>query len=129
MRHRKRGRKLNRTPAHRRALFRNMATDLLRHERIETTVEKAKELRGPVEKLITLAGEDSLANRRLAYSYLQDKAVVHKLFTEIGPIFKSRPGGYTRVVRSRLRAGDCAQLAVIELVERTEARSKDAAVA
>lgn len=97
-------------------MFRNMATALLLHEKCETTVEKAKDLRRVVEKLITLAGSDTLHARRQAYSYLQDKAVVHKLFAEVGPRFRTRPGGYTRVVRSRTRAGDAADLAVIELV-------------
>ena len=119
MRHKKKLRKLNRTPSHRRALFRNMATALLERERCETTLPKAKELRGVVERLITLAGEDTLHRRRQAYGYLCSKAVVHKLFAEIGPRFKERPGGYTRVVRTRRRAGDCAEMAVIELVEKS----------
>jgi large subunit ribosomal protein L17 len=93
-----------------------MATSLLREERIETTVEKAKELRRVVEPLIALGGEDTLHARRQAYSYLLDKTVVHKLFADIGPRFKSRPGGYTRIVRTRNRAGDAAQLAVMELL-------------
>lgn len=116
MRHRCALRKFNRSSSHRRAMFRNMATALLLHEKCETTVEKAKDLRRVVEKLITLAGSDTLHARRQAYSYLQDKAVVHKLFAEIGPRFKTRPGGYTRVLRSRTRSGDAAELAVIELV-------------
>lgn len=116
MRHRCALRKFNRSSSHRRAMFRNMATALLLHEKCETTVEKAKDLRRVVEKLITLAGSDTLHARRQAYSYLQDKAVVHKLFAEIGPRFKARPGGYTRVLRSRTRSGDAAELAVIELV-------------
>ncbi|MEZ4754492.1 MAG: 50S ribosomal protein L17 [Bdellovibrionota bacterium] len=117
MRHAKTGRKFSRTPSHRKAMFRNMVTDLLRHGRLETTVHKAKELRGVVEKYITIAGNDTLAAKRQAYSYLNDKAVVHKLFAEIGPQFKDRPGGYTRVVRTRTRTGDAAELAVIELVQ------------
>jgi len=116
VRHRCALRKFNRSSSHRRAMFRNMATALLLHEKCETTVEKAKDLRRVVEKLITLAGSDTLHARRQAYSYLQDKAVVHKLFAEIGPRFKTRPGGYTRVLRSRTRSGDAAELAVIELV-------------
>lgn len=116
MRHGKAHRKFNRTPSHRRAMFRNMATSLFEHERLETTIQKAKDLRPVAEKLITLAGEDNLHRRRQAYSYLQNKATVHKLFAEIGPRFKERPGGYTRVVRSRFRAGDAAELAIIELV-------------
>jgi len=116
MRHQHAFRKFQKSPAHRRAMFRNMATSLLREERCETTVEKAKELRGIVEPLITLAGEDTLEARRQAYSYLLDKAVVQKLFKELGPRFKARPGGYTRVIRTRLRHGDAAALACIELV-------------
>lgn len=116
MRHQKSLRKFGRTPAHRRAMFRNLATSLLEHERCETTVEKAKDLRRVVEKLITLAGEDTLHRRRRAYSYLQRKDVVHKLFAEIGPRYRERPGGYTRVVRTRYRAGDSAEMAIIELV-------------
>jgi large subunit ribosomal protein L17 len=116
MRHQHAFRKFQKSPSHRRAMFRNMATSLLREERIETTVEKAKELRRVVEPLIALGGEDTLHARRQAYSYLLDKTVVHKLFADIGPRFKSRPGGYTRIVRTRNRAGDAAQLAVMELL-------------
>jgi large subunit ribosomal protein L17 len=100
-------------------MFRNMATSLILHEQIETTLEKAKELRPIVEKLITRAKKDTLPSRRLAYSYLKDKSVVHKLFTEVGPRFAARNGGYTRVVRSGNRAGDAAKMAVIALVELT----------
>jgi len=117
MRHSKAFRKFGRNPAHRRALLRNLATFLLTHGKIKTTVQKAKDLRGIVEKYITLAAVDNLQNRRLAYSYLMDKAVVHKLFTEIGPKFKTRPGGYTRVVKLDYRAGDAADMAYIMLVE------------
>ena len=117
MRHQKALRKFSRTPAHRRALFRNLATSLLLHEKIETTLAKAKDLRRVAEKLITLGGEDTLHRRRQAYSYLQSKSVVHKLFAEIGPRYKARPGGYTRVVRTGNRAGDAAAMAVIELVQ------------
>lgn len=116
MRHQHAFRKFQKSPAHRRAMFRNMATSLLREERIETTVEKAKELRRVVEPLITLAGEESLHARRQAYAYLMDKDVVRKLFTDIGPRFKARPGGYTRIVRTRNRAGDSAELAMMELL-------------
>lgn len=116
MRHSKTFRKFSRTPAHRQAMFRNMATELLRHESFETTIWKAKDLRGVVERLITLAKEDNLHRRRQAYGYLQDKTVVHKLFTELGPRFNSRPGGYTRVLRTKRRAGDAAEMAVIQLV-------------
>ncbi len=116
MRHGSAFRKLNRSSSHRRSMLRNMATSLIDKELIETTVQKAKELRPVVEKLITLAKEDSLAHRRKAYGYLPDKAVVHKLFAEIGPRFKTRPGGYTRIVRSGVRAGDAADMAVISLL-------------
>lgn len=120
MRHAKSFRKFSRTAAHRRAMFRNMTTSMIEHERLETTVEKAKDLRGVVEKLVTLAGEDTLPHRRRAYGYLKNKAVVHKLFADIGPRFRSRPGGYTRVIRTRRRAGDAAELAIIEFVDRSE---------
>ena len=117
MRHQKNYRKFSRTPAHRRAMFRNLATALLQHGEIKTTVEKAKDLRGVVEKLITLAGEATLQNRRLAAAYLMDKKVVQKLFDEIGPQYKSRPGGYTRVIKlDKPRAGDAAEMAIISLV-------------
>jgi large subunit ribosomal protein L17 len=117
MRHKKAFRKFSRTPAHRRAMFRNMATSFLEHGNMTTTVEKAKDLKKVVEPLITLGGEDNLHNRRKAYGYLKCKKVVQKLFTEIGPSFKERPGGYTRVVRAGLRAGDAAEMAVIQLVK------------
>jgi large subunit ribosomal protein L17 len=117
MRHGKAFRKFSRTPAHRKALFRNMATELLRREQFETTVWKAKDLRPVVEKLITIAKEDNLHSRRKAYNYLKDKTVVHKLFADIGPRFKTRNGGYTRVVRTRVRVGDAAEMAVIELLK------------
>lgn len=118
MRHGKGLRQLSRSTSHRRALLRNMATSLIKFERFETTVQKAKEIRPVVERLITLGKNDTLAARRQAYSYLMDKAVVHKLFAEIGPRCKSRNGGYTRIVRTRFRNGDAAQLAVIELVDK-----------
>lgn len=117
MRHGVGYRKFQKSAAHTRAMFRNMATSLILHEQIETTVEKAKELRPIVEKLITRARKDTLPSRRIAYSYLKDKAVVHKLFTDVGPRFAARNGGYTRVVRSRNRAGDRAKMAIIALVE------------
>lgn len=116
MRHLNGRRKLATSPSHRRALLRSLATSLMIHERFETTVPRAKELRSVAEKLITIAQSDTLAARRKAYSYLFDKSAVHKLFTDIGPRFSNRPGGYTRVVRTRNRAGDAAPLAVIELV-------------
>jgi len=103
--------------------LRNLATSFFKHERFETTVPKAKELRPVVERLVTLGKNDTLAARRQAYSYLMDKAVVHKLFTDIGPRNATRNGGYTRIVRTRVRPGDAAELAVIELVDKAEAKS------
>jgi large subunit ribosomal protein L17 len=117
MRHGKSHRKLGRSPAHRRALMRNLATSILTHGRCRTTIEKAKEARGVVEKLISRATTDSLANRRLAYSFILNKATVHTLFTAIAPAFKSRKGGYTRVVRADIRPGDSSEMAYIELLE------------
>jgi large subunit ribosomal protein L17 len=118
MRHKIAGRKLGRTTSHRRALFRNMATALLKHEQITTTLPKAKELRPIVEKLITMGKADSLASRRRAYAFLKDDAVVAKLYTTIGPRYATRQGGYTRVLRAGMRYGDAAAMAVIELVDR-----------
>jgi large subunit ribosomal protein L17 len=123
MRHGKGLRKLSRNISHRKALLRNLATSFFKHERFETTVPKAKELRPVVERLVTLGKNDTLAARRQAYSYLMDKAVVHKLFTDIGPRNATRNGGYTRIVRTRVRPGDAAELAVIELVDKAEAKS------
>jgi large subunit ribosomal protein L17 len=125
MRHGKGLRKLSRTWSHRRSLLRNLATSFIKHERFETTVEKAKELRPVVERLITLGKSDTLAARRQAYSYLLDKAVVHKLFADVGPRCSSRAGGYTRIVRTRVRHGDAAQLAVIELVDKPGVEGSD----
>lgn len=118
MRHRKSGKHLNRTSSHRQAMFRNMAVSLIEHEMIKTTVVKAKELRRVAEPLITLAKEDSVANRRLAFSRTRDKAAVGKLFSELGPRYASRPGGYTRILKCGYRAGDAAPMAYIELVDR-----------
>ena len=118
MRHRKSGRKLNRNSSHRKAMFKNMAVSMLQHEIIRTTLPKAKELRGVVEPLITLAKSDSVANRRLAFARLGDRAIVTKLFEEIGPRSKDRPGGYLRVLKTGLRAGDKAPMAIIEWVDR-----------
>ena len=118
MRHRKSGRHLNRTSSHRQAMFRNMAASLIEHEVIKTTVPKAKELRRVAEPLITLAREDSVANRRLAFSRTRSKAAVGKLFDELGPRYKERPGGYTRILKCGYRAGDAAPMAYIELVDR-----------
>jgi large subunit ribosomal protein L17 len=118
MRHRKSGRHLNRTSSHRQAMFRNMAVSLIEHEVIKTTVPKAKELRRVAEPLITLAREDSVANRRLAFSRTRSKAAVGKLFTELGPRYQERPGGYTRILKCGHRPGDAAPMAYIELVDR-----------
>ncbi|KPQ28033.1 MAG: ribosomal protein L17 [Marinobacter excellens HL-55] len=118
MRHRKSGRKFNRTSAHRKAMFRNMAASLVEHELIKTTLPKAKELRRVAEPLITLAKNDSVANRRLAFSRLRNDAVVAKLFNEIGPRYSERPGGYLRVLKCGFRAGDNAPMAFVELVGR-----------
>ncbi len=120
MRHRKSGRHLNRTSSHRRAMFRNMSVSLVAHEAIKTTVPKAKELRRVVEPLITLAGEDSVAKRRLAFDRLRDRAAVTKLFTEIGPRYRDRPGGYLRILKCGYRAGDNAPMAFVELVDRPQ---------
>ena len=126
MRHGKGLRQLSRTASHRRALLRNMATSFIRYEHFETTIQKAKELRPIVERLITLGKDDTLAARRQAYSYLTDKAVVHKLFADVGPRCKARNGGYTRIVRTRIRHGDAAELAIIELVDKAAAPAKEA---
>lgn len=120
MRHRLSGRQLNRTSSHRSAMFRNMAASLLEHEIIKTTLPKAKELRRVAEPLITLGKQDSVANRRLAFSRLRSKAVVGKLFTEIGPRYSARPGGYLRIVKCGFRTGDKAPMAYVELVNRPE---------
>jgi len=117
MRHRKSGRKLGRNSSHRKAMFRNMATSLFRHETIKTTVPKAKELRRVAEPLITLAKEDGVANRRLAFSRLRDKEVVGKLFKDLGPRFKERPGGYIRILKLGPRPGDAAPMALVMLVD------------
>jgi len=117
MRHRNSGRQLSRNSSHRHALLRNMATSLLRHETIRTTVPKAKELRRVVEPLITLAKIDSLAKRRLAFSRLRDLSVVEKLFVDLGPRFKARAGGYTRILRMEPRPGDSADMALMQLVD------------
>jgi large subunit ribosomal protein L17 len=121
MRHHLSGRQLSRNSSHRHAMLRNMSVSLLRHETIRTTAPKAKELRRVVEPLITLAKKDSEANRRLAFSRLRDVAVVEKLFTDLGPRFKSRPGGYTRILRMLPRPGDNADMALMQLVDRPAA--------
>lgn len=120
MRHRKSGRKFNRNSAHRKAMLRNMAVSLLEHEAIKTTLPKAKELRGVVEPLITLAKTDSVANRRLAFARTRSDAIVGKLFNDIGPRSKDRPGGYVRVLKMGFRTGDNAPMAYVELVDRAE---------
>lgn len=120
MRHKKAGRKLNRTSSHRKAMFMNMAQALLKHEQIMTTLPKAKELRPIVEKLITLGKKGGLANRRLAISRLQEQGLVEKLFSELAERYKDRAGGYARVMRAGFRKGDSAPMAVIELVDRNE---------
>jgi large subunit ribosomal protein L17 len=118
MRHRKIGRKFSRTSAHRKAMFKNMAASLVQHELIKTTLPKAKELRRVAEPLITLAKNDSVANRRLAFSRVRDNGVVAKLFNELGPRYKNRPGGYIRILKCGFRAGDAAPMAFVELVDR-----------
>jgi len=125
MRHRKSGRHLSRTSSHQQAMFRNMSASLLRHEAIRTTLPKAKELRRVVEPLITLSKLDSVANRRLAFARLRDRDMVTKLFVEIGPRYKERPGGYTRVLKCGFRAGDKAAMAFVELVDRPEIDEED----
>lgn len=118
MRHLKSGRKLNRTSSHREAMFRNMAASLIKHELIRTTLPKAKELRRVAEPLITLGKTDGVANRRLAFARLRDKQAVGKLFVEIGPRYRARPGGYLRILKCGFRDGDNAPMAYVELVDR-----------
>jgi large subunit ribosomal protein L17 len=117
MRHKKAGRRLGRTSPHRRAMFRNMAASLLRHETIKTTLPKAKELRRVVEPLITMAREDGVAKRRLAFDRLRDKEAVGKLFQDLGPRFRDRPGGYLRILKLGPRPGDSAPMAIVQLVD------------
>ncbi|MAT49595.1 MAG: 50S ribosomal protein L17 [Porticoccaceae bacterium] len=118
MRHRYSGRKLNKTSAHRKAMFRNMTASLVEHEVIKTTLPKAKELRSFAEPLITLAKADSVANRRLAFDRLRSKPAVGKLFGELGPRYDQRPGGYIRILKCGYRTGDNAPMAIVELVDR-----------
>ena len=120
MRHRQSNRKLNRTTSHRLAMFRNMSVSLLKHEIIKTTLPKAKELRRFVEPLITLGKEPSLANHRLAFDRLRDRDIVVKLFGELGPRYKTRPGGYLRILKYGFRNGDNAPMALVELVDRPD---------
>jgi large subunit ribosomal protein L17 len=120
MRHRESGRKLNRNSSHRIAMFRNMAVSLMEHEIIKTTLPKAKELRRVAEPLITMAKVDSVAKRRLAFSRLRDRGIVTKLFNELGPRYKERPGGYVRILKCGVRTGDKAPMAIVELVDRPQ---------
>ena len=117
MRHKKSGRQLNRNSSHRKAMFQNMANSLFLHEAIKTTLPKAKELRRVVEPLITKAKSDSVANRRHVFSKLRDDAMVAKLFTELGPFYKDRPGGYVRILKAGFRSGDKAPMALVQLVD------------
>jgi len=125
MRHRKSGRHLNRNSSHRNAMFSNMANSLFEHEIIKTTLPKAKELRRVAEPLITLAKEDSVAKRRMAFASLRDKSTVGKLFNELGPRYKARPGGYTRIMKCGYRSGDAAPMAYIELVDRPQSDTSE----
>ena len=120
MRHKNSGRRLGRKSPHRRAMYRNMAASLLKHETVRTTLPKAKELRRVVEPLITLGKEDSVSHRRLAFDRLRDDAAVGQLFKEIGPRFKSRPGGYLRILKMGFRAGDSAPMAIVQLLDQPE---------
>ena len=124
MRHRQSGRQLNRNSSHRKAMYRNMAASLMEHEVIKTTVPRAKELRRVAEPLITMAKNDSASKRRLAFDRLRNRAVVTKLFNELGPRYKDRPGGYLRILKCGFRPGDNAPMAIVELVDRPEAESE-----
>ena len=126
MRHMKAGRKLNRTSSHREAMFKNMASSLIKHELIRTTLPKAKELRRIAEPLITLSKVDGVANRRLAFARLRDKQAVGKLFVELGPRYRERPGGYLRILKCGFRPGDNAPMAYVELVDRPRTEAVDA---
>ncbi len=125
MRHQLSGRKLNRTTSHREAMFRNMASSLIKHELIRTTLPKAKELRRVAEPLITLAKVDGVANRRLAFARMRDKEAVGKLFVELGPRYRERAGGYTRILKCGFRPGDNAPMAYVELVDRPKATAAE----
>ncbi len=125
MRHRHSGRQLNRNSSHRKAMFRNMTISLVEHELIKTTLPKAKELRSYAEPLITLAKKDSVANRRLAFDRVRNKAAVGKLFSELGPRYQARPGGYIRILKCGYRAGDKAPMAYVELVDRPQPEQFD----
>ncbi len=125
MRHRKKGRQLGRQTKHRWALFRNLVTSLLDQERIETTGAKAKEIRGFTDRMITLGKEGTLPARRRALAFIRSKAVVSKLFSDVATRFKDRPGGYTRIIKTRRRIGDAAEMVAIELVSRQELATKN----
>ena len=128
MRHRKSGRKFNINSSHRKALFSNMTASLIKHELIKTTLPKAKELRSFAEPLITISKEDSVAKRRHVFSKLRDRAVVQKLFNELGPRYKNRQGGYLRIMKCGYRPGDAAPMAYVELVDRSEGAGSDTSV-
>lgn len=123
MRHRNKGRHFSRTSSHRKAMFKNMMVSLLKHELITTTLPKAKDLRSYIEPMITLGKVDTLHNRRIAFSRLRDRDMVQKLFAEIGPFYKTRPGGYLRLLKCGNRKGDCAPMAIVELVGREKLES------
>ena len=125
MRHRKSGRTLGRKSSHRKAMYQNMAASLIRHETIRTTLPKAKELRRVVEPLITLAKQDGVSRRRLAFDRLRDKVTVGKLFNELGPRFKERPGGYLRILKIGYRAGDAAPMALVQLLDQPESEQAE----
>jgi len=125
MRHRKSGRQLNRNSSHRKAMFKNMTVSLLRHEVIRTTLPKAKELRRIAEPFITMARNDSVHKRRIAFSRLRDRGIVTKLFNELGPRYRERPGGYLRILKMGYRTGDKAPMAYVELVDRPETDAGD----
>jgi len=127
MRHQHSGRQLNRNSSHRKAMFKNMASSLFRHELIKTTLPKAKELRRVAEPLITKAKVDSVANRRYIYDRIRDREMVGKLFAELGPRYKERPGGYLRILKCGYRTGDKAPMALVELVDRPELAEESAA--
>ena len=120
MRHKYSGRKLNRTSAHRTSMFKNMMTSLIEHEEIKTTVPKAKELRGFLERLITISKTDTVAKRRIVFSRIRSKDAVAKLFNDLGPRFKERPGGYLRILKCGYRPGDKAPMAIVQLVDKKE---------
>ena len=120
MRHKYSGRKLNRTSSHRSAMFKNMMASLIEHEEIKTTLPKAKELRGFVERLITISKVDTVAKRRVVFSRIRSKQAVKKLFSELGPRFKNRPGGYLRILKCGFRAGDKAPMAIVQLVDKKQ---------